>query len=131
MNYQTPSSQKNFHSTITNDQLEQVIAAISNGRYSWACVLILRFIGYNPLHFIPQRTYSRLIKEHSQFITAKLESETSSNSSEISTCRQEEKSNYLEASDKKTVNVQGVNVPFYLTSNMSTLSPLKAKEIQN
>lgn len=64
MNYQISSSQNNLHSAITPEQLNQVIEAITEGRYSWACVLILRFIGYNPLHYIPQRTYSRLIKEN-------------------------------------------------------------------
>ncbi|WP_138498196.1 HetP family heterocyst commitment protein [Nostoc sp. PA-18-2419] len=64
MNYQI-SSQKNFQKAISPEQFEQVIEAITDGRYSWACVLILRFVGYNPLHFIPQRTYSRLIKENS------------------------------------------------------------------
>ncbi|HIK06974.1 MAG TPA: HetP family heterocyst commitment protein [Trichormus sp. M33_DOE_039] len=72
MNYQINSSQKSFHSTITNEQLHQVIEAITDGRYSWACVLILRFVGYNPLHFIPQRTYSRLIKENKQSTTISL-----------------------------------------------------------
>jgi hypothetical protein len=46
------------------EQFNQVIDAILQGKYSWACVLILRFAGYNPLHFIPYRTYNRLIKEH-------------------------------------------------------------------
>ncbi|MDF5711125.1 MAG: HetP family heterocyst commitment protein [Nostoc sp. S4] len=64
MNYQI-SSHKNFQKAISPEQFEQVIEAITDGRYSWACVLILRFVGYNPLHFIPQRTYSRLIKENS------------------------------------------------------------------
>jgi hypothetical protein len=46
------------------EQFNQVIDAILQGKYSWACVLILRFAGYNPLHFIPYRTYNRLIKDH-------------------------------------------------------------------
>ncbi|NEQ28069.1 MAG: HetP family heterocyst commitment protein, partial [Microcoleus sp. SIO2G3] len=29
---------------------------------SWACVLILRSAGYNPLHYLPYRTYARLVK---------------------------------------------------------------------
>ncbi|MGH1396746.1 MAG: HetP family heterocyst commitment protein [Trichormus sp.] len=78
MNYQMPSSSKSFHSAITNEQLNQIIAAITDGRYSWACVLILRFVGYNPLHFIPQRTYSRLMKENRQ-----VSSVTSMTSSEL------------------------------------------------
>ncbi|MEA5618196.1 HetP family heterocyst commitment protein [Cronbergia sp. UHCC 0137] len=70
MNYQISSGHKNCHSTITPEQFHQLIEAISNGRYSWACVLILKFIGYNPLHYIPQRTYSRLIKENNRFFNS-------------------------------------------------------------
>ncbi len=66
MSYQISSSQKTYHKSISPEQLNQVIEAITEGRYSWACVLILRFVGYNPLHFMPQRTYSRLIKENTQ-----------------------------------------------------------------
>lgn len=47
------------------EQFNQVIAAILDGKYSWACVLILRFAGYNPLHYIPYRTYNRLSKDNS------------------------------------------------------------------
>jgi hypothetical protein len=82
MSYQIPSSPKSFHSAITNEQLNQVIAAITDGRYSWACVLILRFVGYNPLHFIPQRTYSRLMKENRQVPTVAL----SMKSADLSDC---------------------------------------------
>lgn len=136
MNYQIHSSQKNLHSTITHEQLDQVIEAISDGRYSWACVLILRFVGYNPLHFIPQRTYSRLMKENSQFTDAKLNAETTVNSSANSDDSQAEiqnfnKSNYLETSDTKPENIQGVDVPFYLNSNITRLYPSKNNRIQN
>lgn len=48
------------------EQFNQVVEAIASGRYSWACLLILRFAGYNPLHYIPYRTYSRLIRENKQ-----------------------------------------------------------------
>ncbi|MFM7364339.1 MAG: HetP family heterocyst commitment protein [Cuspidothrix sp.] len=68
MNYQASSSQKDFHSAIPPEQFNQIVEAIADGRYSWACVLILRCIGYNPIHYIPQRTYSRLIKENRQFV---------------------------------------------------------------
>ena len=47
-------------------QLEQVIDAILDGKYSWACVLFLHRAGYNPLDYIPYRTYNRLSKENSQ-----------------------------------------------------------------
>lgn len=69
MNYQASSSQNDFHSVITPEQFNNIIAAITDGRYSWACVLILRCIDYNPIHYIPQRTYSRLMKENRQIIT--------------------------------------------------------------
>lgn len=52
--------------TITPEQLAQVIDAILEGKYSWACVLILQHAGYNPLHYIPYRTYNRLMKENCQ-----------------------------------------------------------------
>jgi hypothetical protein len=51
---------------MTAEQFTQVVEAILEGKYSWACVLILRFAGYNPLHYIPYRTYNRLMKDHCQ-----------------------------------------------------------------
>lgn len=48
------------------DQFDRVVEAILAGKYSWACVLILRFAGYNPLHYIPYRTYNRLLKDNTQ-----------------------------------------------------------------
>jgi hypothetical protein len=50
--------------TITPQQITQIIEAIVEGKYSWACVLMLHSIGYNPLDYIPYRTYARLIKDH-------------------------------------------------------------------
>lgn len=49
---------------MTVEQFTQVVDAILEGKYSWACVLILRYAGYNPLHYIPYRTYNRLTKEN-------------------------------------------------------------------
>ncbi|ACK71909.1 heterocyst differentiation protein [Gloeothece citriformis PCC 7424] len=49
---------------MTQEQFEKIVEAILAGKYSWACVLILRFAGYNPLHYIPYRTYNRLIKDN-------------------------------------------------------------------
>lgn len=54
----------NQNRAMTEDQFTQVVEAILDGKYSWACVLILRFAGYNPLHYIPYRTYNRLIKDN-------------------------------------------------------------------
>ena len=51
---------------ISPEQFNQIIEAILAGKYSWACVLLLRFSGYNPLQYIPYRTYNRLLKENCQ-----------------------------------------------------------------
>ncbi|ACB52025.1 HetP protein [Crocosphaera subtropica ATCC 51142] len=50
--------------TMTEEQFEKIVDAILAGKYSWACVLILQTAGYNPLHYIPYRTYNRLIKDN-------------------------------------------------------------------
>ncbi|MBW4684138.1 MAG: HetP family heterocyst commitment protein [Komarekiella atlantica HA4396-MV6] len=57
--YQTQIGRK-----INNEQIEQIVKAIIAGKYSWACVLILRFVGYNPIDYIPYRTYIRLLKNN-------------------------------------------------------------------
>jgi hypothetical protein len=54
----------NLDKAMNTEQFNQVIEAILEGKYSWACVLILRFAGYNPLHYIPYRTYNRLSKDN-------------------------------------------------------------------
>jgi hypothetical protein len=62
-------NRQNSHSAIEYDQeqLAPVIEAIIEGKYSWACVLLLRLAGHNPLHYIPYRTYNRLLKENYTF----------------------------------------------------------------
>lgn len=66
MTQQIPYSTSKLDKVMTQDQFTQVIEAILEGKYSWACVLILRFGGYNPLHYIPYRTYNRITKENCQ-----------------------------------------------------------------
>ncbi len=51
---------------INSEQFSKIIDAILNGKYSWACVLFLYWSNYNPLHYIPYRTFNRLIKENLQ-----------------------------------------------------------------
>ncbi|MEA5597744.1 HetP family heterocyst commitment protein [Rivularia sp. UHCC 0363] len=51
---------------MNNKQVEEVIKAILTRKYSWACVLILRFHGYDPVDYIPYRTYIRLLKDNYQ-----------------------------------------------------------------
>ncbi len=63
---QTFSSDTKIDKVMTEEQFNQIVAAILGGKYSWACVLILRFAGYNPLHYLPYRTYKRLMKDNSQ-----------------------------------------------------------------
>ncbi|AFY52989.1 hypothetical protein Riv7116_0385 [Rivularia sp. PCC 7116] len=65
MNQEPIGISSSLDKTIHSEQFDQVVEAILAGKYSWACVLMLRFAGYNPLHYIPYRTYNRLIKEHS------------------------------------------------------------------
>ncbi len=50
---------------IDHERLAEIMAAILEGKYSWACVLLLRATGYNPSLYIPYRTYRRLVKENS------------------------------------------------------------------
>lgn len=64
MNQPFAYSQSKQTKAMTNEQFEQIVEAIMAGKYSWACVLILRFAGYNPLHYIPYRTYNRLLKDN-------------------------------------------------------------------
>jgi hypothetical protein len=68
--YQQTTNQTTFNQlvdkAISEEQFNQLIEAILSGKYSWACVLLLRFAGHNPLHYIPYRTYNRIVKENRQ-----------------------------------------------------------------
>lgn len=68
---------------MSEEQFEQILDAILSGKYSWACVLILRFAGYNPLHYIPYRTYNRLTKDHNS--NSQSDSNTNSIKSSLNT----------------------------------------------
>ncbi|MBD2308082.1 HetP family heterocyst commitment protein [Chroococcidiopsis sp. FACHB-1243] len=54
MNSPSFYSHTKLEKAITSEQFNQIIEAILAGKYSWACFLILRFAGYNPLHYIPE-----------------------------------------------------------------------------
>ncbi|NDJ22306.1 HetP family heterocyst commitment protein [Nostoc sp. B(2019)] len=139
MNYQIPSSQANYHKAISPEQLNQVVEAIVDGRYSWACVLILRFVGYNPLHFIPQRTYSRLIKENSQVQPPSGSShqvQATMNSTLSSPGRQDSSKvlgnnnlDYLETLDKKQRDRQDSNIPLYSDTKITELSSYRLNKL--
>lgn len=70
-NSYSPDSQLN--KTMSDEQFNQVVDAILSGKYSWACLLILRFSGYNPLHYIPYRTYNRLMKTNREQTPSKIQ----------------------------------------------------------
>jgi hypothetical protein len=69
------TSIRNFNKGINPQQFDQIVEAILAGKYSWACVLMLRVAGYNPLHYIPYRTYNRLLKENS--LTSRMQQQES------------------------------------------------------
>ncbi|GET36670.1 HetP family heterocyst commitment protein [Microseira wollei] len=60
------SSDNTLDKFLTDEQFEQVVEAIRQEKYAWACVLIFRFAGYNPLHYIPYRTYKFILKATGQ-----------------------------------------------------------------
>ncbi|MEB3159851.1 MAG: HetP family heterocyst commitment protein [Synechocystis sp.] len=64
MSIQVSSHTSNQGKVMSDQQLDEVVGAILAGKYSWACVLILKFAGYNPLHYIPYRTYHRIVKDN-------------------------------------------------------------------
>ncbi|MDJ0732806.1 MAG: HetP family heterocyst commitment protein [Nostocaceae cyanobacterium] len=66
MNHDNLGVANTFDNKVDTEQFNQVVEAILSGKYSWACVLMLRFAGYNPLDYIPYRTYNRLLKDNSQ-----------------------------------------------------------------
>lgn len=57
---------------MNKKQFEEIIKAILDRQYSWACVLMLQFHGYEPLNYIPYRTYIRLFKKNYQLDREKI-----------------------------------------------------------
>ncbi len=66
MTHQFSYSRSNTEQSIKPEQLTQIIEAILDGKYSWACFLLLRCAGYNPCDYLPYRTYHRLVKENGE-----------------------------------------------------------------
>jgi hypothetical protein len=52
--------------SLTTEQYRQIFTAILEGQYSWACILLLKFTENNPLDYIPERTYYRLVIKNKQ-----------------------------------------------------------------
>jgi len=104
MNSQFHNSASHSQVGIKPEQLDEIISAILSGKYSWACFLLLRCTGYNPLDYIPYRTSNRLLKENSQ-ISKSSQSETKSALGKIADL------DYLEAARDKRAGVRGGFVP--------------------
>ena len=115
------SSDSQLNKVMTNEQFNQVVDAILSGKYSWACLLILRFSGYNPLHYIPYRTYNRLMKANRQLekrpldMTAKLkESKDKENKGDrAQSSHQLQDLYYLEDADRQSSKIKGGKKAFY------------------
>ncbi|MEL6929243.1 MAG: HetP family heterocyst commitment protein [Cyanobacteria bacterium J06600_6] len=106
------SADSQLNKVMTNEQFNQVVDAILSGKYSWACLLILRFSGYNPLHYIPYRTYNRLMKTNSSSekqpvdMTAKLKGSKAKADQEKNS-RQLQDLYYLEDADHQSAEIKG------------------------
>lgn len=118
MNEQLSVSRSELDKAMNQEQFEQIVDAIISGKYSWACVLILRFAGYNPLHYIPYRTYNRLIKNNRQLNSKKgtIASECLKKSLEqpqkpgsVNSARQINDLGYIEVVNRGETNIRGGN----------------------
>ncbi|MGB3239622.1 MAG: HetP family heterocyst commitment protein [Geitlerinemataceae cyanobacterium] len=114
MNYHNPAFKNDRANVMTMEQLDRVVEAILAGKYSWACLLILRSVGYNPMHYIPYRTYNRLMKEHIQGGNSKSNQATPQKLEESASYSKSRKLSesiqdlpYLESIDRSKVKVKG------------------------
>ncbi|QLE57512.1 HetP family heterocyst commitment protein [Nostoc sp. TCL26-01] len=123
------TSISSYNKAINPQQFDKVVEAILAGKYSWACVLMLRFAGYNPLHYIPYRTYNRLLKEnsnpskvqqqHDNIKIAPSSAITRSNTNMPSNCLSKIKDiAYLEVVGKQTKEIRGGNLDQWLTEQI-------------
>jgi hypothetical protein len=105
MNQKISFSDPNAFKTLDREQINQIIDAILAGKYSWACFLLLRCIGYEPLHYIPYRTYNRLVKEHCQ--TSRLTELEAKSTSVNKRTSQIQDLEYLEAVERQNSCIRG------------------------
>lgn len=147
MNQDIAGISSNLDKTVKAQQFDKVVEAILAGKYSWACVLMLRFGGYNPLHYIPYRTYNRLLKENSQADRTKQQQsenlkmlkhahDSQSDNNVPSSCLSKIKDlTYLEVLRKQKAEIRGGSLDQRLTQQMnehqSGKSPLKPENAQD
>jgi hypothetical protein len=128
----------NFEKAISPEQLDQVVEAILAGKYSWACVLMLRFAGYNPLHYIPYRTYNRLLKEnshqlkphqqHENLHILKPSSDRRPQSNVSPSCLSKIKDlAYLEVVGKQKTEIRGGNLEQWLAAQIREYQSIKTE----
>ena len=95
---------------------------------------MLRFAGYNPLHYIPYRTYNRLLKEHSrpkktqqtQLDKIKQSPDSSSNKNVSGSCLNKIKDiPYLEVVGKNKNEVRGGHLEQWLSTQVSEYQSIK------
>ncbi|MCC5622743.1 HetP family heterocyst commitment protein [Nostoc sp. CHAB 5715] len=129
MNQDIAGISSNLDTTVKAQQFDKVVEAIIAGKYSWACVLMLRFAGYNPLHYIPYRTYNRLLKENSQ--TNRTKQQQSENIKMLKDSRPA----YLEVVGKQKTEIRGSSLDQRLgqpiNEHQSRKSPLKPEGSQD
>lgn len=122
--------------SIHPEQFDQLVEAILAGKYSWACVLMLRFAGYNPLHYIPYRTYNRLLKENSriknnqQTQTGNINplSEKNGNNNVSSGCLKKIKDlAYLEVVGKNKNEIRGGHLDKWLSTKVNEYQSIKSE----
>jgi hypothetical protein len=129
------TSISNFNKGINPQQFDQIVEAILAGKYSWACVLMLRVAGYNPLHYIPYRTYNRLLKENSS--TSRVQQQecetititpSSADKSVATNCLGKIKDlTYLEVVGKQKTEIRGGNMEQWLAQEIQEYQPLKSE----
>ncbi|MDZ8070742.1 MAG: HetP family heterocyst commitment protein [Nostoc sp. DedQUE08] len=147
MNQDIAGISSNLDKTVKAQQFDKVVEAILAGKYSWACVLMLRFGGYNPLHYIPYRTYNRLLKENSQADRTKQQQNenlkmlkhahnSQSDNNASSSCLSKIKDvAYLEVVRKQKAEIRAGSLDQRLThqinEHQSSKSPLKPENVQD
>ncbi len=132
MNQDIAGISNNLDTTVKAQQFDKVVEAIIAGKYSWACVLMLRFAGYNPLHYIPYRTYNRLLKENSQ--ASKTKQQQSENLKMLKHAS-DSRSTYLEVVGKHKTEIRGGSLDQRLgqptNEHQSRKSQLKPESTQD
>ncbi|EGJ28524.1 MULTISPECIES: HetP family heterocyst commitment protein [Moorena] len=110
MTYRIPSANTKLDKMMDIDKFSEIEEAILDGKYSWACVLMLRLAGHNPLDYMPSRTYSRLLKQNRDMILQK-QASMMTNSNKVLNARQRlsqiKDLAYVETLGKKTSQVHG------------------------